>query len=124
MRKDKLYYIEKYVMLCGSLCKVATDYTRAKVKKHNKAMQQLILLEEELSGEIGLAEEVYDSLLNSTDNYVRQSAATDCLRFNIHTERAIAELEYICANGERMAAMGADRILRIWRGELDPSKPF
>lgn len=123
MKKDKEYYIEKYVELCGSLCKVAEDYTRAKVRKHNRAMKQLISMEKELREDVALEKEVYAALLSSGDECVRQTAAGCCLKCNLHIERAVEVLEEIRSKGERMAAMGAEFALGVWRGEIDPRKP-
>ena len=124
MKTDKEQYIEEYIRLSGFLAKKPSDYTKKTTKKHNKAMKQLLLLEKDLSKNLQLATEVYSILLNNEDLYIKQSAATECLDLRICVDQSIEVLEYIRQNGERMASMGADRILRIWRGELDPSKPF
>ena len=117
-------YVEKYISLCSMLCKSPDDYNKNKVNNHNKAIRKLITLREELSKNDILSYKVYSILLENADIYIRQSAATECLNLNIHIEKSEQLLEYIIQKGERMASMGAERTLKIWRGEIKPTDPF
>ena len=83
-------YAKEYIMLCSQLCKKAEDYTKIKVRKHNKAIDKLNQIREEMSKDQELTEEVYRILLGCEDSYVQQSAASDCLRLNIHVHTKIA----------------------------------
>lgn len=124
MKKDMKYYVDKYIKMCSLLCKEESDYTEENVKRHNKAMKELIMLKKKLHEQKQLEEEVYEVLLNSEDCYIRQSAATDCLELNCHVDKSVKILKQICRCGGRMEAMTAKRTLRIWNGEIDPREPF
>lgn len=119
-------YAKEYIMLCSQLCKKAEDYTKIKVRKHNKAIDKLNQIREEMSKDQELTEEVYRILLGCEDSYVQKSAASDCLRLNIHvhTKIALKIIKKTIRHGDRMAAMGATRTLKIWKGKLDPNDPF
>ena len=118
------YYVEKYVLYCSQLCRDEDDYTKEKVKKHNQAMKSLNKLKEEIGIDIQLKNSVYSMLLNNSDIYVQQSAATDCLNNDIHITESLKILKRISNSRDRMASMEAKRILRIWKGEISPDDPF
>lgn len=124
MNKITIKYVEYYIKLDSQLCKKKEDYIKEKVAKHNKAMKKLLALKEQIKADKYIAEQVYCLLLCCNDTHVRQSAATDCLSLNIHIEESLQILKDICKNGDRMAAMGAERTLLIWEGKLNPNSPF
>jgi len=117
-------YIAKYIDSFSKLCKKPEDYTRCKVKSHNRAMRELIALEDELSQDVELTEEVFSALLENEDSYIQQNIAGRCLSLNLHIKKSVEILERTSENGDRMSAMGAERTLKIWRGELKPDAPF
>lgn len=117
-------FVERYVSLCSLLCKNESDYTKQKVKIHNKAMAELRSLVDEISADMYLADNIYGKLLHCEESFVQQSAATDCLSLKIHTKQAVKILKRISKYGNRMDAMAAKRTLLIWGGKLDPNDPF
>ena len=117
-------FVDEYILLCTQLCKKADDYTKENVAKHNKAMKKLNVLRKEMYNDIQFAERVYKALLYHPEVYVQQSAATDCLRLNIHTNDSVKILKNICKQGDRMSSMSAKRTLLIWEGKLNPNDPF
>jgi len=122
MTKDE--YIKKYISLRSKVCVKPEDYTKSKIKTHNKAVLELISLVNEIRKNNDLSEEVFSVLLDNEDIYIQQSAATDCLNLNLHVIKAIEILERVKKKGDRMAAMGAERTLKVWRGEIKSDKPF
>ena len=124
MSVEKQTCISRYIQLCSSMCKVAQDYTKEKVKKHNTAMKNLSKLKEDICVDRELMLAVYDALLNNSDDYVRQAAATDCLEYKIFEIRSVNILKQICKNKNQMMAMGAKRTLLIWKGKISPKDPF
>jgi len=118
------HYVDEYIMLCAQMCKKAEDYTKEKVAVHNKAVQKMHTLQENMRVDPQFAERVYSVLLNSDDAYVQQSAATACLFSNIHIRTAVKILKRIRRRGDRMSAMAAKRNLLIWKGKLSPDEPF
>ena len=121
MTKDE--YIEKIICLRSKLCQKPDDYTKSKVKIHNKAVRELIATENELGKDIDLAEQVYAVLIESEDMYIKQCAATACLFLNIHIKKAVKILEHQIKRGEVWEAMSAERQLKIWRGEISHNDP-
>jgi len=117
-------YIARYIDLCSKLCFEPEDYTKSKVKRHNLAKRALIALDNELGKDIDLSEKVYSSLLDSREIGVRLVVGIKCLSLNLLTKEATDTLEQICKDGTRMVAMGAERALKIWRGETNPDEPF
>ncbi|MBP3685778.1 MAG: hypothetical protein J6J21_01975 [Clostridia bacterium] len=118
------HYIERYRILSSRLCRTEDDYTEAKVAKHNRAMKELNRLIEEINSDRDIALKVYETLLESTDLQVQQMAATDCLIKNMHIDRSVEILKFISKHGDRMSAMGAQRRLKIWKGEIGENDPF
>jgi hypothetical protein len=101
------------------------DYSsKSKIAKSNKAARELHAIHTELRENIVFAEELLSVRLYHDDIHITQLAATYCLDFNLHAEEAVAILEYIVANGDYWSAVGAERRLKIWRGELDPMRPW
>ena len=121
---EETVLVEKYINLCSLLCKDEEDYSRDRIKIHNKAMAELKRLADEIGADMPLAAKVYETLLYSQDAFIQQSAATDCLQLKIHINQAIKTLKRIQKNGGRMAAMTAKRTLLIWNGKLNPDDPF
>ena len=120
---DKHEYIEKIIYLNSQLFKSPDDYTKEKVKEHNKAARKLAALERTLVNDMEMAREVYGELLNSKDNFTRSNAAAWCLQLKIHTDKAIKVFEYLKKHGKRWEVMGAERQLKIWSGEIGPNEP-
>lgn len=116
--------VEKYISLCSLQCRNESDYTKKKVKIHNKAVTELRRLVEDICADAQIARNVYERLLHSEDAFVQQSAATDCLTLNIHTGQAVKILKHISKYGNRMDSMTAKRTLLVWSGKLDPNAPF
>jgi len=117
-------YIDRYLDLHSKTCRKPGDYEKISLRKHNKAMRELISLYDEINSDRGLAEEVYSELLQNADMDVQLSAAASCLKLNIHIEDATEILERISKTGHSMAATNAVRVLGVWRGEIDPDKPW
>ncbi len=119
----KFEYIDRINHLNARTLQKPSDYAKGNVKKHNKAMQSLIALEDKLKDDLVLAGEVYLELLESTNKLTQSNAAVRCLQLGIHTERALEILEYRRVNGEPWEKMGAERQLKLWRGEIKPHEP-
>lgn len=117
-------YVEEYLLLCSRLCKTPADYTAEKVKVHNRAMKSLSSLSDEIVADSEVAESVFAVLLRCDDENVKKTAATTCLHIGVQTEEAVRVLETICQSCNRMAAMGAERVLKIWRGEIAANQPY
>ena len=98
-------------------------HTKRRVKIHNDAVQQFKLLVDEITKDCDLCDSVLAELLQNDDMDIRHSAASLCLKFNIHIVKAEEILEHISKTGHRMASMGAKRALKIWRGEIRPDEP-
>jgi len=120
---DVQVIVDQYIRLCSQLCQKPSDYTKENVRKHNKAMRELLRLTDKIKRSPEIMGAVFSVLLNQSDAYVRQNAATTCLNMGIHTAKAVGILEQISKSKDRMAAMGAQRTLRIWKGELDANSP-
>ena len=116
-------YIEKIIQLSSQLCQKPDDYTKNKVKEHNKAARKLTVLENALANDIEMAKEVFGELLESENMFIKQNAATHCLELSLHIKKSVKILEHICKKGEVWNAMGAERQLKIWRGEIEPDDP-
>lgn len=116
---------EDYIKYHSKLCNKREDYySKKNVLIHNKAMRKLIALREEIAADMDTANEVYKLLLSCENIYVQQSAASDCLKLNIHVDQSLQILKDIIENGDRMQSMAAKRMLLIWEGKLDPNSPF
>jgi len=116
-------YIEKIIHFNSQLCQKPDDYTKEKVKGHNKAARKLFALENALANDIEMAGEVYRELMENEDKFTKSNAAVRCLQLKIHTDKALEIIEYRRKHGERWEAMGAERQLKIWRGEIGPNDP-
>ena len=114
----------RYMEISSQLCKKPSDYTKEHIRRHNRAMKERMGLAETIAGNLTLAQQVYRILLSQNDLYIRQSAATDCLNLGIHTVQSVEILTEISGSQNRMAAMGAQRALAVWRGEISASEPF
>jgi len=119
--KDK--YVEKIIELWSKLCQKPDDYTKAKVKINNLAIDELIPLIEELTKDHDLSEKVFEELLENNDPFIRQNAASHCLSLNLHIEKSVKTLKGFLKHGKPWEAMGAERSLKIWRGEIGPNDP-
>lgn len=127
-------YVEKYIKLWMKQISNPEDYgSETKVKAHNKAARELHLLCEELHKDGFMSEKVYGELIANEDQRIRQSAASACLKLNsdhgyeIHIDKSVRLLESISKQddgGLNWHAKGAERVLKIWRGELDPRRPW
>ena len=124
MKFNTSNYVDEYILLCSRLCKKAEDYTKEKVARHNTAMRRINKLKKSMYMDFELTEEVYKVLLNCEDPYVQQAAATDCLSLNIYVDASLKILKRISLCGDRMSAMGAQRVLLIWAEKLNPNDPF
>jgi len=116
-------YIEEIIHLSSQLCQKPDDYTKEKVKVHNKAARKLTALENTLDNDLEMAGEVYAELLDNEDTYIKQRSAAACLHLNLHIKKSVKILEYLRKHGERWETMGAERQLKIWRGEIGPNDP-
>lgn len=116
-------YVEKIINLNYQLCQKPDDYTKEKVKAHNSAARKLTKIENALVNDIEMAREVYRELLKSEDNFTKSNAATWCLKLKIHTDKAIEIFNNLIKNGEKWEVMGAERQLKMWRGEIGPTDP-
>ena len=121
MTKDE--YIERILHLNSQLCQKPDDYSKEKVKGHNKAARKLTALENILVNDIEMAGEVYGELMESEDKFIKSNAAVRCLQLKIHIDKAIEIFEYLSKHGESWEVMGAERQLKIWRGEISPNDP-
>lgn len=117
-------FIEKIVYLNSQFCKRPDDYTKERVKIHNKAAKKLNVIENALCNDIEMATLVYGELMDSEDNFTRSNAAAWSLELKINTEKAIKVLKNLKKHGDEWEAMGAERLLKIWRGEIGPDDPF
>ena len=121
MTKDE--YVEKIIYLNSHLCQKPDDYTKEKVAENNKSARKLTKLEKALTKDLEMAEKVYKELMESNNNFTKSNAAAWCLQLNINTDKAIEVFEYLRKYGERWEVMGAERQLKIWRGEIKPDEP-
>ena len=122
-RMKKEEYIEKILYLNSQLCQKPDDYSKEKVKGHNNAARKLFALENVLANDIEMAKAVYRKLMESEDEFTKSNAAARCLQLKIYTDKALEIIEYRRKHGERWEAMGAERQLKIWRGEIGPDDP-
>jgi hypothetical protein len=122
--RAKEEYIEQYINLCSMLCKEPEDYTKSRVRGHNKAMRELIALDGELSGNAGLLEKAYFELLEDEDIYVQLTVAARCLNLGFHVDRAAEILEFIREKGDGLYCAYAERVLKVWRGEIRGDEAF
>ena len=107
-------YVDDYILLCSKLCKDSNDYNRSKVQQNNRAYKKLTRLKLEISKDIATALNVYSILLNDQNVFIQQSAATDCLKLNIHIEESVHVLRNISHSTDRMRAISAKRTLLVW----------
>lgn len=117
-------YIEKIIYLSSLCAQRPEDYGKINIKIHNKAARKLTKLEDDLASDIEMAKEVYGELIESDNNFIKKNAAALCLELKIHTDKAVKVFKYFKKHGERWEAMGAERQLKIWRGEIGPNDPF
>ena len=132
MTKGK--YAEKYIELLMKQISNPRDYgSKTKLKAHNKAATELHRLCTELHKDASMSEKVYGELLANENQRIQQSAASACLALNsdygyeIHIDKSVRILEEISKQddgGLNWPAQGAERVLKIWRGELDPMRPW
>lgn len=114
--------LNKYVSLLGKIRKSQDDYLKIKTSVHNKAMRQLITLDEELRTDIPMAERIYFTLMENEDEYIQWLAAARCLRLGILVEEALKILDDIIERGDRWMVWHAERTLKIWRGGITPDQ--
>ncbi|MBQ7491374.1 MAG: hypothetical protein IJT76_02065 [Clostridia bacterium] len=63
--------------------------------------------------------------MKNEDVHVRHLAAYLCLmRYHVHEQAAEALLEELSRHEDPWICLSAQRNLKIWRKELDPTKPF
>ncbi|MCL2405531.1 MAG: hypothetical protein FWC92_08295 [Defluviitaleaceae bacterium] len=123
MMSDYQKYIDKYIDLLSQTCYRAEDYgkdSKISTRQHNNAMRKLITLRDVIDADHTLAEKVYSNLLKNDSMRVRHNAASACLNLNINVKESEEILEHISKTGHAMAAIGARRILKRWRGEIGP----
>ena len=85
--------VQVYVDLCKDLCVEISDYgNKVKLKKHNHSIVLLRKYADELTMK-PYGQQVFEELLCHQNIVVRTTAAADCLRLNIHKEKAIIILE-------------------------------
>lgn len=116
-------YIEKIIYLNSQFCKKPDDYTRDRVKVHNKAAKKLNLIEDELCNDIEMATLVYGELMDNEDNFTKSNAAAWSLELKINTDKAKKVLNHLIKHGDEWEALGAKRQLKILRGEIGPDDP-
>lgn len=108
----------KFLDLCERCCHKPEDYTKEKVKQHNKATRELFALSKEISQDQELATGVFAVLLQSEDAFVRTTAAAHCLKYGFHEQQAEKLLEKTSKGKDKMAAFSAEMTLSVWRGEV------
>jgi len=116
-------YVEKIIYLNSQICQKPDDYTKEKVRKNNKAARKLTIIENALQNDIEIAMEVYKELLDNEDKFIKSNAAALCLQLKIHVDKSIEIFEYLEKYGESWEKIGAERQLKIWRGEIEPDDP-
>ena len=85
--------VQGYVDLCKYLCIASSDYgNKQKLKAHNRAMGLLRDYADELAQDPE-RERIFAELLGHSDVVVSVTAAADCIRFQIHKEKAVAVLK-------------------------------
>lgn len=103
-------YYEKFVQLSMQLCK-AEDYTdKRKVMAHNKAMDKLLLLEEEM-----ITTDCSDDLtklLRHDDERVRLNAAAMCLRHGLMGDAAEQTLSELTKCSDKTISFAAEMLLK------------
>ena len=112
---------DKYIEQCMKLCTKPDDYTRANVKRHNKAMDTLAEYAAELAKTPELAQEVFSQLLTHESSSVRLSSAAKCLKYDLCVESAVEVLMEL-ESGKDMCAFSAEMTLKVWRGEIPGAK--
>lgn len=103
-------YYEKFVHLSMQLCKVEDYPHKGKVRAHNKAMDKLLLLEEEM-----ITTDCSDDLaklLRHDDERVRLSAAAMCLRHGLMGDAAEQTLSELTKCSDKAIAFSADMLLK------------
>ena len=128
MMKNYKEYVEKLLALYDKMCLYADDYSdKKKLKTHNKAVIQSNKLENEILKDQDLAEKVFLALMQNESIGVQLSAAACCVYKNgVPALEKMAEetLERIVKSGVRGCSVMATRTLGVWRGEIDPDKPW
>ncbi len=105
-------YVKKYVELCSML----GEYTKAGVKKHNKAMKELAKLFYEISSDKKMAEELYNELMDFDDECIRATAAAHSIGMNVNLTKAQKTLRDISRNSnEPLARFSAEMTLKTWK---------
>lgn len=124
--KTKNDYIETILRLHGRCCHKPSDYAdKSKLRTNNAAQRQLHKLEMELKLQPEMAAEVFGELLESEDIYMRGFAAyCSLMYYNVHEQEAVEILEELSHHEDPWISLSAQRNLKIWRKELDPTKPF
>lgn len=98
------------------LCKETEDYSKNGVKKHNKAMKELLLVFNEFEKNRDLALDFYRELLDNDDERVRDHAAAHCLRMEIHLDKAQSILANISETSSNpLTKFSAGMTLNAWK---------
>ena len=126
MIKDYKYYVEKYIQYRSKMCQSPDDYGIINTRVHNKAVDNLNSLIAEMLKDIDVTKKVYSILLENENSFIQQNSAGECLELTppIHVEKSIEILEHTIQYGEIWEIMGAERTLKIWRGEINPDDPW
>ena len=109
----------------NKMCKKPEDYYGAScLTTHDKAVRKLSAIREELENDHSLAKDVYSELLKNEDEYIRVDAAWRCVELGILEKNALSVVNDTIAHGTHSNAFLAKIVLRIWRGEIEPNKPW
>ena len=123
MKNDKESVVNEILELYEKTTKGPDDKRKIPIRVHNKATQKIIEIKENLRATPQLEKEVFAELIKHDDEFVRQNSAARCLLIGILEDEALLTLNDIIAHGSHSNAFLAKRVLKIWRGEIDPSKP-
>ena len=123
MKNEKESVVNEILELYEKTTKGPDDKRKIPTRVHNKATQKLINIKEKLRTMPQLEKEVFAELIKADDEFIRQSSAARCLLIGILEDEALLVINDIIAHGSYSNAFLAKRVLKIWRGEIDPSKP-
>ena len=106
-------YYELFVKLCEQLCSNETFSSKDSVKAHNSAMKKLIELQKEMREHNGGSLDVFNKLLEHTNDVIKLQAATICLQEDTLREKSIEILKEIQQNSlDSMCRFNAKMVLQ------------
>lgn len=123
MKNEKESVVNEILELYEKTIKGPDDNRKIPNRIHNKATRKLIEIEEKLRTMPQLEKEVFAELIKNDDEFIRENSAARCLLIGILEDEALLVINDIIAHGSYSNAFLAKRVLKIWRGEIDPNKP-